>query len=104
MPGPMATTPEQRLARLCRHALEGFARAQQDPAVRARAAAWLAAHPSAMDGVDALWFAALEGQGALAAWIRAGAAPAEWSLELPLHSVLACHPFPDLSRWTEVEK
>lgn len=54
-----------------------------------------------MPGVDALWLDALAGRGLLAVWLLAGAAPESWTSDLPLHSVLACHPFADLDQWTE---
>ena len=100
----MATTPDQRLARLLEHAVAGWMRTRRDESVRRRAIAWLAAHPSNMPDVDALWTLALAGTGSLAAWFERGASAAEWSLDLPLHSVLAGHPFPDLKRWTESPK
>lgn len=54
-----------------------------------------------MAGVDDLWQEALRSHGALAEWFAAGAGIEAWQLMLPLHSVLACHPFPDLPQWTE---
>jgi hypothetical protein len=100
----MSMTPEQRLARLTRHAVQGWARARSDTVVRERAREWLLAHPSAMPAVDELWLAALAGTGPLSAWIESGAAPDAWQGDQPLHSVLACHPFPDLPQWLEVRK
>jgi hypothetical protein len=100
----VATTPAERLERLRRHAVAGFVRAREDATVRARAQRWLAAHPTAMADVDALWHQALEGEGVLAAWLLAGADPAAWRADLPLHSVLASHPFPDLPQWTDATK
>jgi hypothetical protein len=100
----MGVTPEQRLQRLVRHAVQGWNRARNDAVVRERARAWLTAHPTAMDGVDSLWFAALDGEGLLASWIEGGADPDDWRGEVALHSVLASHPFPDLPQWTEITK
>lgn len=57
-----------------------------------------------MPEVDALWQEALSWRGPLAAWIEAGCAPADWHLDLALHSVLCGHPFTDLPQWTEVRK
>ena len=100
----MDQTPDQRIARLTRHVVQGWSRASQDEQARRRAIRWLQAHPSAMPEVDALWLAALDGEGPLARWIAAAAVPLSWDLEIPLHSVLACHPFADLPQWTEVPK
>jgi hypothetical protein len=100
----VGTNPEQRLARLIRHVVQGWARAKQDADARRRACTWLTAHPSAMPEVDALWQEALSGRGPLAAWIEAGAVPAGWHHDLALHSVLCGHPFTDLPQWTEVRK
>ena len=61
---------------------------------------WSETHPSAMPEVDQLWLDCLEGCGPLAEWLAADAAPESWRHDLPLHSVLAGHPFPDLLRWT----
>jgi len=98
----VATTPEQRLARLIRHAIQGWERARRDAQARARARSWLEAHPSHMLHVDALWLEALEGRGLLNTWLTAGAGPEAWThSDVPLHSVLACHPFPDLAQWIE---
>jgi hypothetical protein len=73
--------------------------------VRERAAAWLRAHPSAMPDVDDLWFQALDDRGPLAHWLSTDAPPEAWSHPtVPLHSAVACHPFPDLPQWTEVPK
>lgn len=99
----MATTPEERLARLTRHAVVGFERARNDAAVRERARAWLLARPSRMPDVDAMWLEALDGRGPLAAWLGSDADPDTWHHDLALHSVLAGHPFPDLLQWTEVK-
>lgn len=96
----MGTTPEQRLARLIRHARIGWQRIQHDDAARTRAREWLRAHPSTLPGVDQLWFDCLEGRGPLCDWLGASAAPESWRHDLPLHSVLAGHPFTDLLRWT----
>jgi len=57
-----------------------------------------------MQGVDDLWLAALDGRGPLADWLASGARESDWQQPLPLHSVLACHPFPDLPQWTELPK
>jgi hypothetical protein len=100
----VATTPAERLERLRRHAVAGFARSCADASVRERARRWLAAHPSAMADVDALWLRALDRDGPLAAWFDEGAEISRWQSPVPLHSVLACHPFPDLPQWTEVTK
>jgi hypothetical protein len=100
----VATNPEQRIARLIRHVVQGWERAKQDADARRRASAWLTAHPSAMPEVDALWQEALSGRGPLAAWIEAGAVPGAWHQDLALHSVLCGHPFTDLPQWTEVRK
>lgn len=100
----VAKTPEQRLQRLRRHALSGWHRARNDVAIAERAQNWLALHPTAMPTVDQLWFDALQGRGSLAQWLLADAPIAQWSESVPLHSVLACHPFPDLPQWMEVPK
>lgn len=101
-PPVVATTPEQRLQRLRRHALAGWQRALADGAARDRAREWLAAHPTPMPSVDELWLQALAGQGPLAAWLDDGAHLDAWTSDVPLHSVLSSHPFPDLPQWTEV--
>ncbi len=103
-PDLMATTPAQRLERLRRHALAGWERARGDAVVRERAGQWLGRHPSPMPEVDQLWLAAIQGQGPLASWLAAGGVIESWPLAVPLHSVLACHPFPDLPQWTEAPK
>ena len=100
----MATDPKARLERLRQHAVRGFSRARADGAVARRAQGWLIAHPSAMADVDAMWLEALRGEGPLAAWLMAGADVQAWRIDVPLHSVLACHPFPDLPQWAEVPK
>jgi hypothetical protein len=94
----------KRLARLRSHALAGWIRARKDATAQERASRWLAAHPSAMAEVDSLWQEALLGRGPLAEWLAAGADTEQWHHDLPLHSLLACHPFPDLPQWTEVPK
>jgi len=98
------TTPEQRLQRLLRHARAGWERARQAPEARARARAWLLAHPSALPAIDALWLDCLEGRGPLSVWFERGASTADWRDDLALHSVLAGHPFPDLPQWVEVRR
>jgi hypothetical protein len=100
----VTTTPVERLHRLRRHAVAGWQRAIADLAIRDRASRWLDAHPSAMPAVDALWQQALANVGPLATWLAADADVDTWPLAIPLHSVLACHPFPDLPQWTEAPK
>lgn len=93
----MNLTPEARLARLVRHVLRGFTEVERDPARADRALRWLAAHPSAEPEVDDVWRVALTGAGPLVDWRRSGA----WAHPtLPLHTVLASHPFPDLDAWS----
>jgi hypothetical protein len=50
--------------------------------------------------VDELWLACLEGRGPLAAWLASGADPDAWTHQFALHTMLACHPFPDLRQWS----
>jgi hypothetical protein len=100
----MATHPAERLARLRRHALAGWIRARRDATAQERARRWLDAHPSAMADVDTLWQEALHGRGPLAEWLAGGAEIDHWHADVPLHSLLACHPFPDLPQWTEVPR
>lgn len=100
----MFSTPEERLIRLIRHAHAGYALARRDSAASERARAWLLAHPSALPEADALWLSCLDGRGPLAAWLDTDAGPEQWPHHLALHSVLACHPFPDLPQWVEVRE
>ncbi len=96
----MATTPAARLERLTRHAREGFRLTRDDLVRRHRAAAWILAHPSRKD-VDDLWVDALEGRGLLARWLADDLPPEAWVHEsIPLHTILASHPFPDLPQWS----
>ncbi|HEX6884777.1 MAG TPA: hypothetical protein VF530_15485 [Planctomycetota bacterium] len=92
--------PRLRLERLRAHVRRGWERVCARPTEADRARRWLAQHPSAMPAVDALWAAALERNGPLVAWLEQDADPEAWPLELPLHSVLASHPFACLSPWS----
>jgi hypothetical protein len=93
----MATTPERRLERHSRHARRGLQRARRDDSARRRAFDWIIAHPSRLPEADALWLAALNGEGPLIKWLEGG----DWRVEtLSLRSVVACHPFPDLPQWS----
>jgi hypothetical protein len=91
---------DQRLDRLRRHALGGWQRIRAHSGDQARATRWLYEHPSDWPAVDRLWLEALEGRGALASWLDSGADPDLWTPGLPLHSVLASHPFACLSPWS----
>lgn len=53
-----------------------------------------------MPEVDRLWADCLAGTGPLAAWLAEDRPPETWSEPVPLHSVLASHPFPDLILWS----
>jgi len=92
--------PEERLERLLSHVRRGWERVGESPAVRARALGWLERHPTAWSELDRAWSQALSGEGELASWLDAGGRPESWRLELPLHSVLASHPFACLSPWS----
>ncbi len=100
----VTSTPEQRLARLIRNARRGWQLAAHDPQVRERARQWLAAHPSTMPEVDAMWTECLSGTGALHDWLNSAAPATDWPHSLPLHSLLAGHPFPDQPQWVEVPR
>lgn len=92
--------PAERLERLLLHVRRGWERVRADPAERARARRWIAEHPSGWPELDDLWSRSLAGDGALASWLESGARPEAWGLEVPLHSVLAPHPFACLSPWS----
>jgi hypothetical protein len=92
--------PEDRLERLVRHARDGWRRIRASAAERAAVSQWLAEHPSSWRAVDELWEEALHHRGPLASWLDAGGEPATWTGEIPLHSVLASHPFACLSPWS----
>lgn len=97
----MVRDPTDRLSRLRRHALRGLAEARLDAERAERAVRWLADHPSAIPAVDALWRDAVHGRGPLVAWADNGGALDAWTHDtLPLHTVLAGHPFPDLDLWS----
>lgn len=96
----MKKTPEQRLATLREHAIQGWKLTQVDPAYRDRARSWLEEHPSGWPEVDRLWEQCLGGEGPLATWLGSGADPSSWKGFPALHSVLASHPFPDLLSWS----
>jgi hypothetical protein len=96
----MNQTPQERLARLVRHAREGWRVIQSEPGARERALRWLAEHPSARPEVDRLWLDCLSGAGLLAEWLASGGRSERWSGSPPLHTVLASHPFPDLKQWS----
>ena len=95
----MASTPETRLMRLTQHARHGWQAMRENPALRQEARDWLLAHPSPRSDVDRLWLASLEGSGPLAEWLDRQAPPQAWEGPLPLHTVLASHPFPSLRTW-----
>ena len=79
----------------------GFAELDRDAARAERARSWLVAHPSAEPDVDAIWRLALDGSGPLVDWRRSGSTAETWRhATLPLHTVLASHPFPDLDVWS----
>jgi hypothetical protein len=82
------------------HARAGWRRARQDRAAGDRARNWIRIHPSGMPAVDALWLQSLDGEGPLARWLDGEIQPEQWQHELALHTVLACHPFPDLPQWS----
>jgi hypothetical protein len=90
---------EERLERLLLHVQRGWDRVRSHPEDRERARRWLCEHPSRWPELDALWHDAASGSGSLAAWLQAGAIPEDWTLDVPLHSVLASHPFACLSPW-----
>jgi hypothetical protein len=96
----MAVTPEERLSRLARNARKGFALARGDAGIRERTLAWLSAHPSRRPEVDLVWRECLSGEGALAEWLSGSSGPETWRGAIPLHSILASHPFADLPRWS----
>jgi hypothetical protein len=96
----VVTDPEQRLARLIRHARLGWKRARHDSSARQRARRWLEAHPSGLPAADALWLDSLDGHGPLAAWLDSEDAPETWQHDIALHTLLACHPFTDLPQWS----
>lgn len=100
----MATTPEQRLQRLLRHARAGWERARDNPTARERARQWLLAHPSALTEVDQLWLDCLEERGQLHDWFLRGASADGWPHDQSLSRVLTGHPFTDLPQWTELRK
>jgi len=97
---PPTRLPAERLERLLLHVRRGWERVQANPAERARVLRWLEDHPSGLPEVDDLWARSLAGAGALASWLESGARPEAWSHDLPLHSVLASHPFACLSPWS----
>ena len=96
----MRSTPEQRLARLARHARAGYVAARADAQRAARALGWLSDHPSPNPALDAIWRDCLHGRGPLAAWLASEAPANVWTEAVPLHSLLASHPFPDLALWS----
>lgn len=96
----MGQTPLERLVRLRRSCVWGWARVRSSPAERDQVLAWLERHPSREPAVDHLWRAAVEGQGTLAGWLEGGADLDTWPLALPSHTVLASHPFAALSPWS----
>ena len=91
---------DERLERLLRHARHGWERVRANPEECARARHWLLEHPSRWPELDELWSRALQNDGALAEWLAQGAQPESWQLDIPLHSVLASHPFACLSPWS----
>jgi hypothetical protein len=99
MQGP-TRSHEERLERLLLHVRRGWERVRSRPEDRERARRWLREHPSRWPEIDALWLDASSGSGSLAAWLDAGAPPEGWMLDVPLHSVLASHPFACLSPWS----
>lgn len=99
MPAP-TRSPEERLERLLHHVRRGWERVGASSEERECARRWLIEHPSRWPEVDELWLACLADTGALRPWLDAGAVPQSWELELPLHSVLASHPFACLSPWS----
>lgn len=96
----MTGKPEERLARLVRHARLGWELIQDRPEARDRARQWLAQHPSSWREVDRLWKQCLEGEGPLAAWLSSDGDMSDWRGFPALHSVLASHPFPGLLSWS----
>src|SRR5262245_47896609 len=94
------TRPADRLERLLLHVRRGWERVQADLAEHTRVRRWIAEHPSGWPELDEVWSRALAGDGTLASWLESGALPETWSLEIPLHSVLASHPFACLSPWS----
>jgi|GEM_PF-2358901 hypothetical protein len=95
----MASTPDIRLARLTRHVQQGWQAIQEDPALRRQAREWLVTHPSPRADVDQLWLACLDDTGPLADWLQSQKLLQAWKEPLPLHTVLASHPFPFLRSW-----
>lgn len=94
------TSHAERLERLLGHVRHGWERVQTSAAERNRVSHWLGAHPSGWSEIDDLWSQALSGVGPLTSWLVAGARPDSWRLDIPLHSVLASHPFACLSPWS----
>lgn len=97
-------TPEERQARLLAHVCRGWQVVRADAPSRARSLRWLVEHPSRWPELDRLWASALEGAGPLAAWLETGGREEDWTLALPLHSVLASHPFAPLRSWSSPAK
>jgi hypothetical protein len=93
-------TADARIDRLIAHVRRGWAPVRTDPELRARAVAWLEAHPAGWPAVQELWLQALRGRGALCDWLERGAEPGSWDGDVPLHSVLTSHPFACLPRWS----
>ena len=73
--------------------------ARADESLRREAARWLTEHPSMMPQVDAMWQAALRGEGRLAAWLASTGSLDAWTDPIGLRSVLSGHPFPSLELW-----